>query len=184
MKNLAFTTRWLGVTRVLYTKVGVCLPITQEEARTQRVELKEYIAIWDTGATNSAITKKVADNLGLKPTGVTEVRHAKGVSSTNTYLVNIFLPNTVMVGQVRVTEVDLISDGNVADEMKPQLLIGMDIIGLGDFAVTNYGGKTTLSFHMPSVEEIDFVPKADENNLMETGNRHTRRAWEAKKRKH
>jgi preprotein translocase subunit SecA len=37
------------------------------------------------------------------------------------------------------------------------MLIGMDIIARGDFAVTNYDGKTVFSFRMPSVEQIDFV---------------------------
>ena len=147
----AFTTRYNGRGQVLLNKVSVCLPVTPEEAKTQKVELKEYIAIWDTGATHSAITKKVVDDLSLKPTGVRETKHAGGKSSNNTYLVNISLPNKVMVGQVRVTEVQLIPDDNVSDDKQPQILIGMDIIGLGDFAVTNANVKTTFSFRTPSV---------------------------------
>ena len=168
---------------MLHNKVGVCLPVTTEEAGTQRVEIKEYLAIWDTGATHSAITKKVVDDLGLKPTGARETRHADGKSINNTYLVNISLPNRVMVGQVRVTEVKLIPDDNTSDDQQPQLLIGMDIIGLGDFAVTNADGKTTFSFRVPSVEEIDFVPNAEESNVMEGGNRKARRAFLAMKKR-
>jgi len=167
----------------LFTKVNVSLPITPEEAQTQKVELKEYIAIWDTGATHSAITKKVVDDLKLQPTGVRETRHAGGKSSNNTYLVNIALPNKVMVPYVRVTEVQLIPDDNVSDDEQPQLLIGMDIISLGDFAVTNANDKTTFSFRIPSVQEIDFIPDAQENNVMESGNRRERRAFQSKKRK-
>jgi len=33
----------------------------------------------------------------------------------------------------------------------------MDIIGNGDFAVTNFQGKTTFSFRAPSMEKMDFV---------------------------
>lgn len=36
------------------------------------------------------------------------------------------------------------------------LLIGMDIISLGDFAITNVNGKTTFSFRLPSTSIIDF----------------------------
>lgn len=169
--------------RILSTKVGVCLPFTIEEARRQKVELKSYLAIWDTGATHSAITKKVVDDLKLKPTGARETRHADGKSVNNTYLVNISLPNNAMVSQVRVTEVQLIPDDNVSDDKQPQLLIGMDIIGLGDFAVTNADGKTVLSFRIPSIEEIDFVPQAKENNAMGGGNRKARRSFQARKRK-
>ena len=179
----AFTIRYNGRARVLHNIVGVCLPVTPEEAKTQQVELKKYLAIWDTGATHSAITKKVVDDLGLKPTGVRETRHADGKSINNTYLVNISLPMGVMVGQVRVTEVKLIPDDNTSIDKQPQLLIGMDIIGLGDFAVTNIDEKTTLSFRMPSVGEIDFVPDAEERNVMESGNRKARRSFEARKRR-
>ena len=159
------------------------LPVTPEEANSQNIKIKEYLAIWDTGATHSAITKKVVDDLRLQPTGMRETRHAGGKSSNNTYLVNIALPNRVIVPSVRVTEVQLIPDDNVSDDRQPQLLIGMDIIGLGDFAVTNANGKTTFSFRIPSVEEIDFVPSAQENNIMEEGNRNQRRALIAKRRK-
>lgn len=183
MQHHAFTTRYNGRARVLFNEVNVCLPITPEEAQTQKVEFKKYVAIWDTGATHSAITKRVVVDLGLQPTGVRETRHAGGKSANNTYLVNIVLPNKVMVPHVRVTEVQLIPDGNTADDKQPQLLIGMDIIGLGDFAVTNTNDKTTFSFRVPSVQEIDFIPDTQENNVMEGGNRQQRRAFQAKKRR-
>lgn len=183
MQHHAFTTRYNGRARVLFNKVNVCLPVTPEEAQAQKVEFREYIAIWDTGATHSAITKRVVDDLKLQPTGVRETRHAGGKSSNNTYLVNIALPNRVMVPHVRVTEVQLIPDDNVSDDKQPQLLIGMDIIGLGDFAVTNANDKTTFSFRIPSVREIDFIPDAQESNVMEGGNRQQRRALQAKKRR-
>ena len=181
MQHHAFTTRYNGRARVLLNKVNVCLPVTLKEA--QEVEFREYIAIWDTGATHSAITKKVVYDLKLQPTGVRETKHAGGKSSNNTYLVNITLPNKVMVPHVRVTEVQLIPDDNVSDDKQPQLLIGMDIMGLGDFAVTNANGKTAFSFRIPSVQEIDFISDVQENNVMESGNRKERRAFQAKKRR-
>jgi uncharacterized protein YecA (UPF0149 family) len=36
----------------------------------------------------------------------------------------------------------------------------MDIIGMGDFAVTNKDRKTTFSYRWPSGERIDFVKHA------------------------
>jgi len=101
MQHHAFTTRYDGRARVLFNQVGVFLPVAPEvapeEVKAQNVQLKEYLAIWDTGATHSAITKKVVDDLKLQPTGVRETRHAGGKSSNNTYLVNIALPNRVIV---------------------------------------------------------------------------------------
>ncbi|MBI2623199.1 MAG: hypothetical protein HYW65_01315 [Candidatus Liptonbacteria bacterium] len=88
-----------------------------------------------------------------------------------------------MVGQIRVTEVQQIADDNVPLDQQPQLLIGMDIISMGDFAVTHADGKTTLSFRVPSMTEIDFVLEAKESNVMEGGNRQQRRAFQAKQRR-
>lgn len=59
---------------------------------------------------------------------------------SETYLVNVYLPNKVAMPEVRVTKGDL----RGAD-----ILIGMSIIGEGDFAVTNKGGITKFSFRIP-----------------------------------
>jgi len=48
-----------------------------------------------------------------------------------------------------------VTDGDLSPNV--DVLIGMDIIGLGDFAVTNKDGKTVFSYRMPSMECIDFV---------------------------
>lgn len=186
MTRRAFTIDYKGLMRVLLSEVYICSPITQEaDGHLSALHNnKKYIAIWDTGATHSAITKKVANDLQLRPTGVREVRHAQGKSMTNTYLVGMVLPDHVIVQQVLVTEVDLIPDDNDDEEAKhPQILIGMDIITIGDFAVTNANNETVLSFRVPSIEKIDFIPDSKEHNVMSGGNRKQRRAFQAKKRK-
>jgi hypothetical protein len=61
------------------------------------------------------------------------------------------LPNQVAFPFVKVTE-GVLSGFD--------LLIGMDIITMGDFSITNVGGKTTFSFRVPSVKEIDFVSES------------------------
>lgn len=171
----AFTTRYSGRVRVLKTEVGIFLPLSQDELRQKQPNVRPCIAVWDTGATGTVITKPIADALGLKPIGVTEVFHAQGSSLTNEYLVNVALPNGVVIGGVRVTE------GVLAG---CEVLIGMDIIAMGDFAVTNANahGGTTLSFCIPSVEEIDFVPRSQENEVRRSGNREARRAMKKRRR--
>ncbi|SPF43691.1 conserved hypothetical protein [Candidatus Sulfopaludibacter sp. SbA4] len=42
-------------------------------------------------------------------------------------------------------------------------IIGMDILGLGDFAVTHHSGNTTFSFCCPSRKEIDFAAEIKSN---------------------
>lgn len=71
-----------------------------------------------------------------------------GNRPSNTYLVNVVLPNNVQFRHVKVTE------GTVTGA---DILIGMDIIGAGDFAVTNHDGKTVFSYRHPSTHCIDFV---------------------------
>jgi len=73
----------------------------------------------------------------------------------NTYLVNLFLPNNVVVAAVPVSE------GGIAGG---DVLIGMDIITMGDFAITNCDGRSCWTFRMPAVEEIDFVREIQEHN--------------------
>ena len=177
----AFTIRYQGRVRVLKTKVGVFLPVTEEEAKTKKIEVKQYVAIWDTGATNSVITKKVVDELGLKPIGVREMRHAGGKSQANLYLVNITLPNNVVIQGVTVSEADLTDSDLLPENEKLQILIGMDIIAMGDFAVTSGNGNTIMSFRIPTAAELDFIPEVEEYNVMNHGNRHQRRAFQSKK---
>jgi hypothetical protein len=51
-----------------------------------------------------------------------------------------------------------------ADLKDADLLIGMDIIRSGDFAVSNYQNRTIFSFRCPSLEEIDFQKEIGEAN--------------------
>jgi hypothetical protein len=55
-----------------------------------------------------------------------------------------------MILGIIVSEVDGLSGGNNA-------LIGMDVITLGDFSITNHKGNTCMSFRVPSGHEIDYV---------------------------
>lgn len=171
----AFTIRYGGRVRVLKTDVGIFLPISREEAQLNPPHVRPCTAVWDTGATGTVITKQVAEELGLKAIGITEVYHAQGSGLTNEYLVNVALPSGVIIPGVRVTEGVLASC---------DVLIGMDIIAMGDFAVTNVNaqGGTTLSFCIPSVDEIDFVPRSREEEIRRNGNREARRALKKKKR--
>jgi len=64
--------------------------------------------------------------------------------------VDIGLPNKVIIQSVIAIEVDGLS-------IDCDALIGMDIITLGDFSITNHKGKTCMSFRVPSIHEIDYV---------------------------
>ena len=46
------------------------------------------------------------------------------------------------------------------------VLIGMDIICRGDFAVSNYNNKTAFTFRTPSEKKIDYVLETKISNLI------------------
>lgn len=120
----------------------------------------EFVAIWDTGATNSVITQQVIDACGLVATGMAQSQSAHGTKVVETFLVNIGLINEVQILSVPVTKAELGPD--------TQVLIGMDIITLGDFVVTNKDGITVFSFRTPSQVCVDFVEQHRAEQLQES----------------
>ena len=153
----AFTTKANGIARelrneILISEIYTPLPGSSEPPR------KAYNAIWDTGATGTVISRKVAQELNLKATGretVQTVGSGDQVNEyeTDTYLINVYLPNDVAIIAVRASE------GKIAGA---DVLLGMDIIAGGDFSVTNSKGQTHWTFRFPSIESIDFVEEIEE----------------------
>ena len=129
----AFTARYEALSRVLRTQeVGISK--IQALAIAERPAPRTYSAIWDTGATHTNVTTRVVRECGLVPTGVAEVTGVHGTQRTNVYLIDVYLPNRVVVGGVGAVETPSLPEVD-------DVLIGMDIIGLGDFAVSNFQGQ-------------------------------------------
>ncbi|OGG57300.1 hypothetical protein A2853_02155 [Candidatus Kaiserbacteria bacterium RIFCSPHIGHO2_01_FULL_55_17] len=163
----ALTIRGNGTLRQLQSDVLVSEPfIGQASPSGVAPASGKFRGIWDTGATGSVITPRVVQQLNLKATGQTQVHTAKGAAVTNTYLVNLLLPSNVGVQNLTVTEGDLPPGDDV--------LIGMDIITLGDFVITNQQGITVMTFRTPSLAQIDYVQGIKEKNRqkMRNGKRH------------
>ena len=98
-------------------------------------------AIWDTGATITCITPQIASSLALKPISVTTVR---GVNDSELlcplYVIDLRLPNGLIITTNAV-------ETQVAGT---DILIGMDVISRGDFALThNKIGEMIFSFVIP-----------------------------------
>ena len=117
----------------------------------------QFNALWDTGATGCVISQAVVDGCKLSPIGRTEVTHVQGKAESDVYLVNISLPNNVEFVGVSVTL------GNFGDA---DVIIGMNVITQGDFAVTSSNGITKFSFRVPSEDHIDFVEEIRRKNLV------------------
>lgn len=143
----AFTLTFTGRVNSIVSQIGVSLP---QIPHTPPNPIADTTALWDTGASNSVLTKSVARFMGLHPIDRVPVQHAGGSTFENVYLVDIHLPNQITIPSVRVTE--------CADNQGHfGIIVGMDIIGNGDFSITNFGGITVFTFRLPSVQSIDFV---------------------------
>ena len=109
----------------------------------------EFTALWDTGATGGVISQAVVDACALQATGTRTMRHAQGsTQGVPAYTVNMKLPNDLEFQALPVI---------LGDLPGYDMLIGMDIIGLGDFAITHPEGDTKFSFRIPSQADIDFA---------------------------
>ena len=149
----AFTVTCKGLAAALQTTCGICQAISLEELNSGKPhpQVKQYNAIWDTGATSSSISKKVVDELKLPISGFGTNHTAGGVVTATIHKINIMLPMGVGIPSLTVSCSNL--DG-------PDVLIGMDVISKGDFAVTNVNGNTIFSFRIPSLETIDYVKES------------------------
>ena len=151
----AFRINYNGITNQLITECAIALPFALDQNLGKKFH--PFKALWDTGATNSVITQKIVTELQLIPTGLAETQGVHGKSKVNTYIVDIGLPSSVCFQNVVVSEG--VSFNNF------DLLIGMDIIQAGDFAIANANGKTTFSFCHPAHDNpIDLLEKSDKIN--------------------
>jgi len=150
----ALTSAADGILREIITDCDVSLPCPENVSPLQVTKVHTK-ALWDTGATNCCITKTLADAMGLKPMGLTKVSYGNQEADSNVYFINLHLPNAVNLRNVTVTECYSKDDAF-------GIIIGMEIITIGDFAITNVAGKTTFSYRVPSIETINYVDVANQ----------------------
>lgn len=158
----AFTIKHNGLANRIISDIGLTPAFDPASIKDNNLpyEITNKKALWDTGATNCVVTPDTAKEMQLTPSGATEVVHFGGKKQVNTYLVNFFLPNKVLIAGVRVSESDIIIDDF-------GVIIGMDIITRGDFTITNKKNITTMSFRFPSIHTIDYV--VDANKIIYAG---------------
>jgi len=130
-------------------------PVSIKGCLNDKVDtFKQFQAVWDTGASSTVISDKVVKLLQLIPTGKCEVLGVNSSEIKDTFIIDILLPNKVLIKNVNVNESDLNSEGI-------DVLIGMDIIQLGDFAIANANNKTTFSYCIPPHKNpIDLYSKS------------------------
>ena len=89
------------------------------------------------------LSHRIASELQLQLHTREQLYTAAGTIVINTHFVDIEFPNGLYIPNIKVYESNL-------EEHGIDMLIGMDIISLGDFAVTNYDGQTKYLFRYPS----------------------------------
>ena len=149
----AFTTKNTSLVNSLRNRVKIVY-----NGQTAEVD-----ALWDTGATRSCISHDVVSFLSMISTGKSLINTPSGSQQVNTYLIDVILPNNVNVKDLQVTDSEIGNQGI-------GILIGMDIICAGDFAVSNFNGKTVFTFRTPSKSVTDYVEQINFENLI--GPRH------------
>ena len=148
--HLAFSIKYKGIAKELVSEAEIINPLNNQR--------KKYKAIWDTGATHTAITPKVLNELSLIVVDTTTII---GVNSKTedikVALFDLSLPLNMDIKNVRGAVCIIGGDADI--------LIGMDIIKFGDFAISNGGGQTLFSFAIPPFEnKTDLLEKANKTN--------------------
>jgi hypothetical protein len=106
-----------------------------------------YSAVFDTGATLSAISRRVVLALRLVAVDKWKIHHAGGTSERNVYAVNITLPNGISFGSVEVVRCKLTGC---------DALMGIEIISRGDLAISKFQAETLMSFRYSSAATTDY----------------------------
>ena len=125
---------------------GDC-PHVMTEARIQKKGSHDMVtvsALWDTGASTCAISKELAHEIGLKPTGSTQCDVAGGgILAVETAQVLFALPD----GTAAETEAAIIE----MPERPYNFIVGMSIILQGDFIIhkTQDGFDFTFKIQKP-----------------------------------
>jgi len=112
-------------------------------------------ALWDTGATMSAITPEIQNKLKVTPVDKKTIAGIHSTQEVDVVLITIELPNRVIKKTIKAAVCDMTS--------KSEMLIGMDIISLGDFALSNGNDQTLFSFAVPPFrDKIDYSKRQND----------------------
>lgn len=141
---VVFTQRNSDIIEAIVSECRICPAVDLENGEVPPVYTSQN-AVWDTGATNTLISSKIVQALGMKPYGKSNISSANGIVESKMYLIHVGIPSGGIVGYISAFE-------NDNDDY--EVVIGMDVISKGDFVLTNHEGHSTFSFRLPSQEEI------------------------------
>lgn len=111
-------------------------------------------ALWDTGCSQSVISKRLAEFLRLRPDGTQRMRSPFGGSAVcDVAKVRI----CIVLGGIRIP-IDAAINPIPNSDPDCDITLGLDFITLGDFAISHDGQALTLSFcYPPAGFPLDFT---------------------------
>lgn len=172
----SFTIEYPNIVQMLVSQIGITTPFENEHLHKKSHGIRNYVALWDTGATSSVITSKIAEECELTTCGFVNIGTANGVCVVPTYFISVWLPNRVCINPIKVCQ------GKLSGEI--DVLIGMDVMHRGDLAINHFQGKTSFSFRMPSLHKIDYVKLTQDNPEKTIGRNKNCPCGSGKKYKH
>jgi hypothetical protein len=149
--HYAFDAEYNGIPKELKTEAMIFPSPTGPDTKGIKTSI-----LWDTGATHSCLSPKIVRDLGLKPIDTIVVHGVNSSQVADVVIASIGLPNGLFLAGRRFS---------VSEIPGTDILVGMDIIMLGDFAICNGGGKTLFTFAIPPfTNKTSFTEKADTIN--------------------
>lgn len=136
----SFNKKYDGNANNIVTNAIVFPGVDLEQMTKETPRLYSENALWDTGAQVTVISEKVVKALGLKPYGRGTVLGIGGEDDVDTYHIHVLLPNGFLACDVEA----------YCSDIEDDVLIGMDIINLTDFIITNTDGNTNFTMRAPS----------------------------------
>jgi len=132
------------IVKTIESSVGIGFPYLPDE---ELLPLPgAFKAVWDTGAEDSMIKDETAKTLGLSQIGERYVCGVGGTFLSKVYLASLFFPNDTVEPSIKLLSCD--------NDLREDILIGMDIISQGDFLINNFAGETLFSFQVPSTMKM------------------------------
>ncbi len=146
--STAYTYRYRQLVNQIVINCHLSLP---GDDSTETDELK---ALWDTGAMSTCVSQERASQMGLTMVNTIQVTGANNEPfDAPVYIVRLRMGKFILPA-IQVIGLPMTNAGH-------EVIIGMDVISKGDLSITNFEGKTVISFREPSMERIDYVEELD-----------------------
>ena len=150
-QHYAYDLEYTHIMKEIKAPVSICYSRNSNEEKCIKID-----ALWDTGATHSVLSPKIAQDLVLSPVDNLYVGGINTEISSDVVIVTITLPNGMTLPDRRFY---------VCNIPGVEVIIGMDIISMGDFNISNANGKTLFSFVIPPYKnKISYTKLIESSN--------------------